>query len=147
MKAWIGTRRDDDRNTRATASDCGTQDIPLLFHPSHHGEFDTLSLDEFPNTRSTLNRSVTEDDLAAQQCHTRPIQKLDTFVWRIVARIMQISRMIQSPRRKVAVTVPDHKICIRADLDGTLLGIHAVQFRRILRCQFDKTLDVQTLAS
>jgi hypothetical protein len=131
-KAWIGSRMDDDRSTRALASDCGTQDVPLPFHPSHHWKFDTLSLDEFPETQSTLDRSVTEDDLAAQQCHTRPVQKLDTFVWRIVACIMQISPMVQSSWRKVAITVPDHKICIRADLNGTLLGIHAVQLRRVL---------------
>jgi hypothetical protein len=108
------------------------QDIPFPFHPPHHWKFYTLSFDELPGSWSSLNHSVTEGNFTTQQCHSRPIQEFDAFVRRVVARIVQIPRMIQSSRCKVAVTVPDHKVRIRADLDRSLLRIHSVQLRRIL---------------
>jgi hypothetical protein len=42
--------------------------------------------------------------------------------------------------------MPDDQVCVRADLDGSLLGIHAVKLCRVLGSQFDKTLDVQAFA-
>lgn len=147
MKASIGSPKDDNCIIRATVLYCSAKDIPLSLHPSYHWEFDTLSFDELSESWSALDHSIAVDNFASQDRDARPVEELDTFVRRVVARIVQIARMVQPPGHKVFVTMPDYQICIRADLNCALLWIHAVQLRRILRCQFDETFDIQTLAS
>lgn len=94
-----------------------------------------------------MDHSITEDDLPSQKSYARPVKELDTFVRRIVASVVQVPRMLQSPGRKIALAVPHDQVCVRADLDGALLGIHAVKLCRVLGGQFNETLDVQALAS
>jgi len=55
--------------------------------------------------------------------------------------------MLKAPWRKFVITMPDNQVCLRPDLDGSLFGIHAIKLCRILRSQFDETLDIQALAS
>jgi hypothetical protein len=127
-------------------SQSSLQNIPLLTHSPLKGQRTWFPTNKLAITPLSHYISFSEHDLSPQKCHSRPVQKLDAFVWRIITPIMQVSIVVQPFREKAFLLVPNHKICIRSYLYGSFLGIEPVKLGRIFGSEFHEALYVDTLA-
>lgn len=134
MKAWIGSlvlSHDSNHIIFSFQSplqdfispSCSPKNIPFPFHPSLIRQHAALSPKKTAGTFLTNDSSFSEHDFTPQDCHTRPIQKLNAFVWRIITTVMQVSVVLKPSWRELASVIPDHYVCVGSYLNCAFLRV------------------------